>query len=160
MSCLASNLITWFAPRNNMTAPSSHGITRPLNSMIGVPTLIGRAANNPTPLIGDLRFCHSRFRRCGFILIVFLTVYLFDRFFIAVCARCNATALRPTLLNWSALERRRAGRGTRPRARCCDQESNTCQQAGAGAYRKFKLHLCQRALLSSTSKYQRHIDKT
>jgi hypothetical protein len=35
--------------------------------MIGVPALIGRAANNPTPLIGDLRFCHSRFRRCSLI---------------------------------------------------------------------------------------------
>jgi hypothetical protein len=35
--------------------------------MIGVPALIGRAANNPTPLTGDLRFCHSRFRRCRFI---------------------------------------------------------------------------------------------
>lgn len=67
MSCLASNLITWLAPRSNMTAPSSHGITRPLNSMIGVPALIGRAANNPMPLIGDLRFCHSRFRRCSLI---------------------------------------------------------------------------------------------
>ena len=32
--------------------------------MIGVPALIDRAANNPIPLIGDLRFCHSRFRRC------------------------------------------------------------------------------------------------
>src|SRR5215471_18247048 len=64
MSCLASNLITWLAPRSNMIAPSSHGITRPLNSMIGVPALIGRAANKPIPLIGDLRFCHSRFRRC------------------------------------------------------------------------------------------------
>jgi hypothetical protein len=31
--------------------------------MIGVPALIGRAANNPMPLIGDLRFCHSRFCR-------------------------------------------------------------------------------------------------
>ena len=67
MSCLASNLITCFAPRSNMSAPSSHGITRPLNSMIGVPALIGRAANNPTPLIGDLRLCHSRFRRCSLI---------------------------------------------------------------------------------------------
>ena len=67
MSCLASNLITWLAPRSNMTAPSSHGITRPLNSMIGVPAPIGRAANNPMPLIGDLRFCHSRFRRCSLI---------------------------------------------------------------------------------------------
>ena len=35
--------------------------------MIGVPALIGRAANNPTPLIGDRRFCHSRFRRCSLI---------------------------------------------------------------------------------------------
>jgi hypothetical protein len=35
--------------------------------MIGVPALIGRAANNPTPLIGELRFCHSRFRRCSLI---------------------------------------------------------------------------------------------
>jgi hypothetical protein len=35
--------------------------------MIGVPALIGRAANNPTPLISDLRFCHSRFRRCSLI---------------------------------------------------------------------------------------------
>jgi len=67
MSCLASNLITWCAPRSNMTAPSSHGIMRPLNSMIGVPALIGRAANNPTPLTGELRFCHSRFRRCSLI---------------------------------------------------------------------------------------------
>src|SRR5262245_14337210 len=62
MSWLASNLITWFAPRSNMSAPSSHEITRPLNSMIGVLALIGRAANNPMPLIGDLRFCHNRFR--------------------------------------------------------------------------------------------------
>jgi hypothetical protein len=30
--------------------------------MIGTPALIGRAANNPVPLIGDLRFCHSCFR--------------------------------------------------------------------------------------------------
>jgi hypothetical protein len=67
MSCLASNLITWFAPRSNMSAPSSHGITRPLNSMIGVPALIGRVANNPMPLIADLRFCHSRFRCCSLI---------------------------------------------------------------------------------------------
>jgi hypothetical protein len=67
MSCLASNWITWFAPRSNMTAPSSHGITRPLNSIIDVPALIGRAANNPMPLIGDLRFCHSRLRRCNLI---------------------------------------------------------------------------------------------
>jgi hypothetical protein len=35
---------------------------RPLNSMIGVPALIDRAANSPMPLIGDLRFCHSRLR--------------------------------------------------------------------------------------------------
>jgi hypothetical protein len=35
--------------------------------MIGVPALIGRAANNPIALIGDLRFCHSRFRRCSLI---------------------------------------------------------------------------------------------
>jgi hypothetical protein len=35
--------------------------------MIGVPALIGRAANKPTPLMGDLRFCHSRFRRCSLI---------------------------------------------------------------------------------------------
>jgi len=40
---------------------------RPLNSIIGVPGLIGSAANNPTLLIGDLRFCHSRFRRCSLI---------------------------------------------------------------------------------------------
>jgi hypothetical protein len=32
-----------------------------------VPALIGRAANNPTRLIDDLRFCHSRFRRCSLI---------------------------------------------------------------------------------------------
>ena len=66
MSWLASNLITWRAPRSNIIAPSSHGIIRPLNSMIGVPVLIGNAANNPTPLIGDRRFCHS-FCRCGLI---------------------------------------------------------------------------------------------
>ena len=35
--------------------------------MIGVPALIGRTANNPTPLIGDLRFRHSCFRRCSVI---------------------------------------------------------------------------------------------
>jgi hypothetical protein len=35
--------------------------------MIGVPALIGRVANNPMPLIGDLRFCHSCFRRCSLI---------------------------------------------------------------------------------------------
>jgi hypothetical protein len=35
--------------------------------MIGVPGLIGPAANNPTPLIRDLRFCQSRFRRCSLI---------------------------------------------------------------------------------------------
>jgi hypothetical protein len=35
--------------------------------MIGMPALIGRAANNPTPLIADLRFCHRRFRRCSLI---------------------------------------------------------------------------------------------
>jgi hypothetical protein len=35
--------------------------------MIGVPGLIGPAANNPTLLIADLRFCHSRFPRCSLI---------------------------------------------------------------------------------------------
>jgi hypothetical protein len=35
--------------------------------MIGVPALIGRAANNPTPLIGDFRFSHNRSRWCSFI---------------------------------------------------------------------------------------------
>ena len=67
MSCLASNFITWFAPRSNMSAPSSQEIMRPLNSMIRVPLVIGRAANSPMPLIGDLRFCHSRFCRCSLI---------------------------------------------------------------------------------------------
>ena len=33
--------------------------------MIGVLVLIGPAANNPTRLIADLRFSHSRFRRRG-----------------------------------------------------------------------------------------------
>ena len=37
------------------------------------------------------------------------------------------------------LERRRAGRGTRPRAPC-DQESNTDQEARVGTYGKFKRH--------------------
>src|SRR5215813_9034102 len=50
-----------------MSAPVSHEIMRPLNSMICVPGLIGSAANNPTPLIADLRFCHSRFSRCSLI---------------------------------------------------------------------------------------------
>jgi len=35
--------------------------------MIGVPALIGRAANSPMPLIADLRFCHSRFCRCSLV---------------------------------------------------------------------------------------------
>jgi len=35
--------------------------------MIGVRGLIDPAANNPTPLIADVRFCHSRFRRCSLI---------------------------------------------------------------------------------------------
>src|SRR4030095_10246397 len=34
---------------------------------MGVPDLIGPAANNPTPLIADLRLCHSRFARCSLI---------------------------------------------------------------------------------------------
>jgi len=33
--------------------------------MIGVLARIGRAANNPTRLIGDVPFRHSRFRRPG-----------------------------------------------------------------------------------------------
>ena len=45
--------------------------------------------------------------------------------------------LQRSLVDW--LERRRAGGGTRPRARC-DQESNTDQQARGGAYGKFKRH--------------------
>jgi hypothetical protein len=35
--------------------------------MIGMPALIGKAANSPMPLIGDLCFRHSRFRRCSLI---------------------------------------------------------------------------------------------
>jgi hypothetical protein len=35
--------------------------------MMGVPALIGRAANNPMPLIADFRFCHSCFRRFSLI---------------------------------------------------------------------------------------------
>jgi hypothetical protein len=42
--------------------------------MIGVLGLIGRAANNPMRLIGDLPFRHNRFRRPG--LIPFLIVRL------------------------------------------------------------------------------------
>src|SRR5262245_50286243 len=84
MSCLESNLITWFAPRSNMIAPSSQGMTRPLNSMIAVPALIGKAANNPILLIDDFRFCHNRFRGWGLIcffrffadgILLFLTIF-------------------------------------------------------------------------------------
>ena len=79
-----------------MVAPVSHGIMRPLNSMIGVPGLIGPAANNPTPLIRDLRFCHSCFRRFSLISSSFYRSHLAVRDRCEV-SLCNAPCIFNTL---------------------------------------------------------------